>query len=38
MLLGVGGSGKTTVARAYARSKKPSIIWEINTEAKGGIL
>ena len=38
MLLGVGVSGKTTVARAYARSKEPSIIWEINTETKGSIL
>lgn len=37
-MLGVGGSGKTTVARAYARSKEPSIIWEINTETKGSIL
>jgi DNA-binding CsgD family transcriptional regulator len=31
-LVGIGGSGKTTVARDYARSQNLSVIWEINAE------
>ena len=34
VLVGVGGSGKTTIARNYANKQKSSIIWEINTETK----
>lgn len=29
-LVGIGGSGKTTLARQYARTQKSSIVWEIN--------
>lgn len=31
-LIGPGGSGKTTVARLYARHQKVPILWEINAE------
>ncbi len=31
-LVGVGGAGKTTLAREYARSQKAPLIWEINAE------
>ena len=34
VLVGVGGSGKTTIARNYASRQKASIIWEINAETK----
>ena len=34
VLVGVGGSGKTTIARNYANKQKASIIWEINAETK----
>lgn len=33
VLTGIGGAGKTTVARYYARQQKASIIWEINAES-----
>jgi tetratricopeptide (TPR) repeat protein/DNA-binding CsgD family transcriptional regulator len=32
-LTGIGGSGKTTLARQYARLQTASIIWEINAES-----
>ena len=32
VLVGVGGAGKTTLARQYARMQKTSFIWEINAE------
>jgi tetratricopeptide (TPR) repeat protein/DNA-binding CsgD family transcriptional regulator len=31
-LVGIGGSGKTTLAHQYARSQKSSVVWEINAE------
>jgi tetratricopeptide (TPR) repeat protein/DNA-binding CsgD family transcriptional regulator len=31
-LVGIGGSGKTTLAREYARRQNNSIVWEINAE------
>lgn len=31
-LVGIGGSGKTTLARQYARQQKVNIVWEINAE------
>lgn len=31
-LIGIGGIGKTTVARYYALQQKASVIWEINAE------
>jgi len=37
-LVGIGGSGKTTIARRYARDQKTSLIWEINCETQGSIL
>lgn len=37
VLVGVGGAGKTTIARSYAKSQKSSIIWEINAESKSSI-
>ena len=33
-LVGVGGAGKTTLARQYAHSQNLSTIWEINAETK----
>ena len=37
-LVGIGGSGKTTLARQYARKSGASIIWEINTETQDTII
>ena len=31
-LVGIGGAGKTTLARQYARSQKSAVVWEINAE------
>jgi tetratricopeptide (TPR) repeat protein/DNA-binding CsgD family transcriptional regulator len=31
-LIGVGGAGKTTLARQYARTQKASVVWEFNAE------
>lgn len=31
-IVGIGGSGKTTIVRQYATTAKASIIWEINAE------
>lgn len=31
-ITGIGGSGKTTVARQYGKYQKASIVWEINAE------
>ena len=33
-LVGIGGAGKTTIARQYARLQKSPIVWEINAETK----
>jgi len=33
-LVGVGGAGKTTIARQYARKQSSTIIWEINAETR----
>ncbi len=33
-LVGIGGAGKTTVAREYARQQKANVVWEINAETK----
>ena len=37
-LIGVGGSGKTVLARRYARQSDASIIWEIDAETKDTII
>jgi NB-ARC domain len=33
-LIGTGGSGKTTLARQYARLQNSPVVWEINAETK----
>lgn len=37
-LVGVTGSGKTTLAREYARNQQLPVIWEINAESIGSII
>lgn len=37
-LVGVGGAGKTTLARQYARKQQNSIVWEINAESKENLI
>ncbi len=32
VLVGIGGAGKTTLARQYALSQHPNLIWEFNAE------
>ena len=36
-LVGIGGAGKTTLARQYVLSQKPSLVWEINAETKNSL-
>lgn len=33
-IVGIGGAGKTTIARHYAKDNDASVIWEINAETK----
>lgn len=33
-LVGIGGSGKTTIARHYGHQQKANIVWEINAESQ----
>src|SRR6185503_13770334 len=33
-LIGIAGSGKTTIARQYAKRQKAKLIWEINAETR----
>lgn len=37
-LVGIGGAGKTTLARQYARQQKFPIVWEINAETNGSLM
>lgn len=37
-LIGVGGSGKTTIARLYAGSRPYSFVWEINAETPESLM
>lgn len=37
-LTGIGGSGKTTLARQYARLQKAPIVWELNAETRETLL
>ncbi len=37
-LIGIGGSGKTTLARQYAHAQKENVIWEINTETNASLI
>lgn len=37
-LIGTGGSGKTILARQYARLQNTSIVWEINAETRAFIV
>lgn len=37
-LIGIGGSGKTTLARHFAKLQQNSIIWEINAESKDSLI
>lgn len=37
-LVGIGGCGKTTTARQYARSQKVPVVWEINAESKESLI
>lgn len=37
-LVGMGGAGKTTLARRYAKQQKASVIWEMNAETKNTLL
>lgn len=36
-LVGIGGAGKTTLARQYAHEQKTNVIWEINAETRGSL-
>ena len=36
-LVGIGGAGKTTIARQYARQRKQDIVWEMNAETLEGL-
>lgn len=38
VLVGIGGSGKTTLARSYLRSQKSPLIWELNAETKEALV
>lgn len=38
VLVGIGGSGKTTIAHRYARKQKIPLIWQINSETKESLI
>ncbi|OJW50154.1 MAG: hypothetical protein BGO67_02160 [Alphaproteobacteria bacterium 41-28] len=37
-LTGMGGSGKTTLARHYTRQQNANVVWEINAESKDKLI
>jgi len=37
-LVGIGGAGKTTLARHFARSQNSNIVWEINAETHDSLI
>jgi tetratricopeptide (TPR) repeat protein/DNA-binding CsgD family transcriptional regulator len=37
-IVGIGGAGKTTLARNYAKQFKGKLLWEINAETQGSLL
>lgn len=37
-IIGVGGAGKTTIARQYAHSQKVAIIWEVHAETETSLI
>lgn len=37
-LVGIAGSGKTTIARQYARLQEAPVVWEINAETKEALM
>jgi len=37
-LVGIGGAGKTTVARHYAHQQNADVIWEMNAETKESLM
>lgn len=38
VLIGMGGAGKTTLARRYLRSQKAPVVWEINAETRESLV
>lgn len=38
VLVGIGGAGKTTLARQYLRSQKFPVVWEINAETQESLI
>jgi tetratricopeptide (TPR) repeat protein/DNA-binding CsgD family transcriptional regulator len=37
-LVGIGGAGKTTLARQYAKEQKESVVWEVNAETQESLM
>lgn len=37
VLVGIGGAGKTTLARRYSQGQQANIVWEINAETSGSL-